>query len=70
MVTRPSQWARFTERDRDFWVKRGVPVKLAGACKKFEQGRGLTVLVGFCILVSLVLTITPFVLLFIFPPQG
>jgi Ca2+/Na+ antiporter len=70
MLTRPTQWARFTEKDHDFWVKRGLPVKWVGACKDFEQGRGLKVLVAFCILAALVLTITPFILPFIFPRHG
>ena len=70
MLSRPTQWARFTEKDHDFWVKRGLPVKWVGACKEFEQGRGMKVLVAFCILVAMVLTITPFVLPIIFPHKG
>jgi len=65
MLTRSTQWARFTEKDHDFWIRRGLPVKWAGACKEFEQGTGMKVLVAFCILAALVLTITPFVLAFI-----
>lgn len=70
MLTRPLQWARFTEKDHDFWVKRGLPVKWAGACKEFEQGRGLKVLVAFCILFALVLIIAPFILPIIFLHKG
>ena len=70
MLARPKQWARFTEKDHDFWIRRGLPVKLVGACKEFEQGRGLKLLVAFCIFAALVLTITPFILPFIFPRHG
>jgi hypothetical protein len=70
MLARPTQWARFTETEHAFWVRRGLPVKWAGACKEFEQGRGLKVLVAFCILVAIVLTITPFLLPYIFPRHG
>ena len=70
MLTWPKQWTRFTEEENAFWVKRGFPVKWAGACQKFEQGRGLKVLVGFCILVALALIITPFVEHFILSRHG
>jgi len=46
MLARPNQWARFTEKDHDFWVRRGLPVKWTGAAKEFEQGRGLKALVA------------------------
>jgi hypothetical protein len=70
MLTRPNQWAQFTAKDHDFWVKRGLPVKLVGTCKEFEQGRGLKVLVAFCILAAAILTFTPFILTFIFARHG
>jgi hypothetical protein len=70
MLAKPIQWARFTETENAFWVKRGFPVKWAGACKEFEQGRGLKVLVAFCIFAAAVLTITPFLLPLIFPHHG
>ena len=70
MLGRPAQWARFTEKDHDFWVKRGLPVKLVGTCKDFEQGRGLKMLVAFCIFAAAILTVTPFVLPYIFPHHG
>ncbi len=62
MLARPKEWKRFTEKEMAFWVRRGFPVKWAGACKTFEQGRGLMLLVGFCIVVAFVLAITPFFL--------
>ena len=65
MLARPTKWARFTEKENDFWVRRGIPVKWAGACKEFEQGRGLKVLVAFCIVVALVLIATASFLPFI-----
>jgi len=70
MLARPTQWARFIERDTEFWIRRGLPVKLMGNCKEFEQGRGLKVLVAFCIVMAVVLTITPFILPYIFPGHG
>ena len=27
MLARPTQWARFTEKEHDFWVRRGLPVQ-------------------------------------------
>ncbi len=38
-----------------------------GACKEFEQGRGLKVLVAFCIVMALILSLTPLILPFRFP---
>jgi hypothetical protein len=70
MRARPNQWARFTEAENAFWVKRGLPIKWAAACKQFEQGRGLKVLVAFCVLVAVILTIAPFILRVIFPRHG
>jgi hypothetical protein len=70
LLARPKQWAQFTEKDHDFWIRRGFPAKWVGACKEFEQGRGLKVLVAFCVLVALILVITPFLLPFIFPHHG
>ena len=69
MLARPKQWARFTEAENAFWVKRGFPAKWAGAMKECEQGRGLKVLVAIGIIFALVLTITPFILPFLFPPH-
>jgi len=70
MLAQPRKWTRFTEKENAFWIERGFPIKWAGACKEFEQGRGLKVLVALCILVAMVLTITPFILLFLFPRHG
>jgi hypothetical protein len=67
LLNRPTRWARFTEEENAFWVKRGLPIKWAGACKEFEHGRGLKVLLAFCIFVALALTVTPFVLPILFP---
>jgi len=55
MLTKPRQWASFSEQDHDFWVRRGLPVKLVGRCKEFEQGRGLKVLVALTVIVACVL---------------
>lgn len=46
MTSHPRSWARFTEAENNFWVRRGLPVQWAGACKKFERGIGLKVLVA------------------------
>ncbi len=46
VTSRPKPWARFTEAENAFWVKRGLPVQWAGACKRFEQGLGLRILVA------------------------
>ena len=70
MLARPIQWVKFTEMDHDFWVRRGVPIKWAGACKKFEQGRGLKVLVAVCIFFSLILVVAAVILPTIFPHKG
>jgi hypothetical protein len=70
ILTRPTRWARFTEIDHDFWVNCGLPVKWVGAGKEFERGRGLKVLVAFCIFMAGMLTITPFILLLILPRHG
>jgi hypothetical protein len=70
LLARPSQWARFTERETEFWIRRGLPMKWAGACKKFEQGRGLKILVAFCIVMAVILTVTPFILPLIFSRHG
>ncbi len=48
MLARPEERARLTEKDHDFWVCRGLPIKWTGAAKEFEQGRGLKALVVFC----------------------
>ena len=63
MFRRPPEWMRFIEKDHDFWVKRGFPVKWAGACKRIEQGRGFKILVMFCILVAVMLIVSATVLL-------
>jgi hypothetical protein len=70
MLTRPTNWSRFTEAENAFWVKRGFPVKWAGAIKECEQGWGFKVLIAFCIFMAAVLTITPFLLPLIFPHHG
>jgi hypothetical protein len=54
MLAKPKPWARFTEAENAFWVRRGLPVRWAGACKEFEQGRGLKLLVAFCIFAAAV----------------
>jgi hypothetical protein len=71
MLARPTQWAQLTKKDHDFWIRLGPPVKLVGKCKEeFEQSRGLKVLVVFCIVMAVILNITPFILPFIFPHHG
>ena len=70
MLARPTKWNEFTEKDHDFWVKRGLPVKWAGAIKECEQGRGLKVLVAFCVVMAVVLAIAPFLLPFIISHHG
>ena len=62
MLTRPTQWVRYTEKDHDFWVNRGVPVKWAGTCKRIEQGKGFKVLVTLGILLAVVLIVSASVL--------
>jgi hypothetical protein len=57
MLARPAQWAKFTEKDNAFWVRRGLPVKWAEACKRFEQGKGLKILNAVTILMSGILTL-------------
>jgi hypothetical protein len=37
MLAWPKPWARFTEAENAFWVRRGLPVKWVGACKELEQ---------------------------------
>ena len=70
MLHKPKQWALFTEKDHKFWVKRGLPIKWAGACKDFEQGSGLKLLVGLCILMALILILAAVLLPVLFPHSG
>jgi len=65
MLARPKEWERLNNAENSFWIRRGLPVKWVGACRQFEQGWGLKVLVAFSVIVAAVLTVTPFVLLFL-----
>ena len=62
ICTRPRPWARFTEAENAFWIRRGLPVEWAGACKRAEQGVSMKLVVAILILFSLLLLITPFAL--------
>ena len=64
MLARPTQWAKFTETENAFWVRRGLPVKWAEACKRFEQGTGNKVLMAVTILMSGILAVLALVILF------
>jgi uncharacterized membrane protein YvlD (DUF360 family) len=66
ITARPKPWEKFTEAENAFWVRRGLPVKWADACKEFECGRGLKILVAACVIGAVALTIAPFVLPLIF----
>jgi len=65
MLIRPSQWARFTEKEHEFWVKRGMPVKWAGANRALNRSWVMKVYVGLTILVAVLLTSSPFIVLLI-----
>jgi hypothetical protein len=59
---RPKPWARFTEAENNFWIRRGLPVTWAGACKKAEQGPVMKIAVLGLIISAGLLAISPFVL--------
>ena len=70
MLARPTKWARFTEEEHDFWVRRGMPVQWAGSIREFDRSWLAKVLVGLTVLVAVMLTITPIILLIIARHHG
>ena len=65
MLARPKQWVTVTQKEHDFWIRRGMPVQWAGSIREFDRSLVAKVGVALTILVSLLLTATPFILLFI-----
>jgi hypothetical protein len=58
---RPKPWARFTEAENSFWIRRGLPVTWAGACKKAERGPVMKLVVAVLALFSALFAISPFI---------
>ncbi len=47
MIQRPVQWAAFSDRIDDFWVRKGIMSKtFSEKCKRFEQRFGRKLLIG------------------------
>ena len=47
MVPRPTHWAKFTEKEQEFWVRRGLPVKWAVSIREFDRSCKAKLLVAF-----------------------
>jgi hypothetical protein len=50
MLARSTKWARFTEKEHDFWVKRGMPVQWAGFIREFDRSLVAKVLVALTVI--------------------
>jgi hypothetical protein len=61
-LAKPKEWARFTEAETAFMLKRGFPVKWAGPYKRAQQGLIMKVVVGGCLLMAGMLVAAPFVI--------
>ena len=62
MLARPTKWARFTDKEHDFWVRRGMPVQWAGSIRAFDRSWIAKVLVAFTVIVAVVLIASAIIL--------
>ena len=62
MLARPTKWTQFTEKEHDFWLRRGLPVQWAGAIREYERGWVAKALVAFTVIVAVVLIATAIIL--------
>ena len=65
MLARPTNWAKLTSKEHEFWIRRGLPVKWAGVVRDADRGWVLKVLVAFTIILAAILTVTAMILPFI-----